>query len=104
VRKFKSVSKYGAKRTNGYASKLEAAYAGDLAVRKQHGEIVDWLEQVPVKLPGGIKYVCDFMLIMADGSVKFVETKGLATPTWKLKLRLLEECRPEVFARLEVVK
>lgn len=104
MRKFRTVNKFGAKRTNGYASKLEAAYAVELATRKQLGEIVDWLEQVPVKLPGNTRYICDFMLIMADGSVRFVECKGMETPVWRLKLRLLEESRPEVFARLEVVK
>lgn len=102
--KFKTQPKYKAIRTGGYASKREAQYAAELERLKSNGEISGWLEQVPVKLPGGIKYVCDFMLIMADGTVKLVEIKGMETPAWKLKLRLLAECRPEIFARLEVVK
>jgi hypothetical protein len=104
MRKFRPVNKFGAKRTGEYASKREAAYAQNLAEMKAAGEIVDWLEQVPVKLPGKTRYVCDFLVINADGTVRFVEVKGMQTPVWKLKLRLLEEARPEVFARLEVVK
>ncbi len=47
-----STSKYHAQRTGHYASKKEAAYADELALRKQAGEISFWLEQTPFKLPG----------------------------------------------------
>lgn len=102
-RPFRPRSKFGSVPTRGYASKLEARYADELAARKAAGEISDWLEQVPIKLPGDIKYVCDFMVIAKDGSVSFIEIKGFSTPTWKLKLKLLREFRPEIFARLEVL-
>ena len=97
-------NKFGAKRTNGYASKRESEFAATLTLQKQAGEVLDWLEQVPVKLPGGTKYVADFMVIMRDGSVRFVEVKGKPTEVWKLKMRQLAELRPEIFSRLEVVR
>ena len=96
-------NKYGAKRTNGYDSKREAEYASELQRQKQAGVVVDWLEQVPIKLPG-CKYVVDFLVFYEDGSVRMVEVKGRMTPAASLKLRALEECRPELFAILDVVK
>lgn len=105
MRPFRPVkTKFGSRRTNGYASKRESEYAAVLQLQKQAGEVLDWLEQVPVRLPGGSKYVADFMVIARDGSVKFVEVKGMETQVWRLKMRQLAELRPEIFARLEVVK
>lgn len=103
MRPFKSspASKYGAKRTAGYASKREADYASLL---RSSVEVLTWLEQVPIKLTGGVKYVADFLVFMRDGSWKLVEVKGMETPAWKLKMRLLEAERPELWAKLEVVR
>lgn len=99
-------NKYGAKPTNGYASKREAHYAHELGLRKLaiNGDVADWLEQVPIKLQGGVKYIVDFMIIMRDGTVRFVEIKGFETATWKMKMKLLSESRPELFKRLEVIQ
>lgn len=104
MKPFRQVSKYRAKRTGGYASKRESDYAGLLAAQQSAGVVSHFLEQVPVKLPGGVKYVCDFLVFYADGRIAFVEVKGVQTPAWKLKLRLLEESQPWVFERLEVVR
>jgi hypothetical protein len=102
-RPFRAGTKYGAKRVDGYASKRERDYAAHLATLKQAGKILDWIEQVPVKLPGGIKYVIDFMTIASDG-VRFIEVKGMETDVWKIKMKLLSEAHPEIYARLDVVK
>lgn len=104
MKPFKRMSKYNAKRTNGYASRRESAYADLLAMQKRTGLVSHWLEQVPVKLPGGIRYVCDFLVFYTDGSFRYVEVKGMQTASWRLKLRLIEESQPEVFAKLEIVK
>jgi hypothetical protein len=96
--------KYKARPTGGYASKREAEYADLLRRSKEAGAIEDWLEQVPIRLPGGVKYVVDFLVINADGTVRFVEIKGMATPAWKIKHRTLQETRPWVFSRLEVLR
>lgn len=98
-------AKYGAVRTNGYASRLEARYADELAARKAaaDGDVLAWIEQVAVKLPGGIKYVCDFLVFKRDGSWELVETKGKETETFRLKMRLMAEAQPELYAKLTVV-
>jgi hypothetical protein len=103
VRPFKTKPKYGAKRVGRHASKREAAYAQQLQMQKDAGAIVDYLEQVPVLLPGGVKYVIDFAVIDLYGLVRFVEIKGFETAAWKIKMRLLADARPEIWKRLEVV-
>lgn len=98
--------KFGAVRTevNGrkYASKAEGRYAAKLALRQRAGEVLFWLEQVPFHLTGGVKYVCDFLIFEADGSVRFVEVKGHETPVWKMKAKQVAELYPHV--TIEVVK
>ena len=98
--------KYNAQPTNGYASKREAAYAHELAMRQlaANGDVTYWIAQVPVKLGGGNKYVCDFLVFKRDGSHEYVEVKGFETPVWRNKMRQLAAERPEIFARLKVVR
>ncbi len=98
--------KYGAVRTEvkgrKYASKAEGRYAASLHLRKAAGEILGWLEQVPFHLPGGVKYVCDFQIFEADGTVRFVEVKGFETAVWKVKAKQVAELYP--WLTVEVVK
>lgn len=105
TRPWKKRAKYGAVKTNGYASKLESRYADDLAKRKAaaDGDVLDWCEQIPIRLPGNIKFVCDFLVFKRDGSWEFVEVKGKELPTFRLKMRLMAEAHPELYARLTVV-
>jgi hypothetical protein len=97
-------SKYGAVRTSGYASKKEAEYAQLLERKKRSGLILDYLEQVPIWLPGRIRYVLDFMVLELDGSVRFVEVKGHENRVWKNKVKQLQELRPALYNRLEIVR
>ncbi len=96
--------KYNAVRTeaNGrtYDSKKEAEYAANLELKKRAGDVVFWLEQVPLKLPGGVVYRCDFQEFRSDGTVAFVEVKGFENQTWKVKKRLVESLYP---IKIEVV-
>lgn len=98
--------KFNAARTavNGrsYASKAEAKYAEKLAIRKAAGEILGWLEQVPMHLPGGNKYVLDFLVFTADGEVIPVEVKGMETQAYKIKAKLVAEAYP--WMPVEVVR
>jgi len=84
-----------------YDSKKEARYAADLKLRKQAGDVVGWLEQVPFHLPGGITYRVDFLEFRADGSVAFVDVKGYETKEFRMKMRLLREAYP--WAEITVV-
>lgn len=108
MRKFRSVptNKFNAKRTGHYSSRREADYAHELGLRKAatNGDVLAWLEQVPIRLQGGVKYVVDFLVFKRDGSWSLVEIKGFETAQWRAKMRQLSEAHPELFARLEVLK
>jgi hypothetical protein len=73
-----------------FDSKKEAAYYRTLKLRQAAGEVVTFLRQTPFHLPGGVRYVCDFQVFLADGSVEFVDTKGMLTESFKAKKRMVE--------------
>jgi len=73
-----------------FDSKKEARYYGQLKLRQAAGEVIQFLRQVPFHLPGGVRYVVDFMEFRADGSVVFVDVKGLETESFKAKRRMVE--------------
>jgi hypothetical protein len=73
-----------------FDSKKEAAYYAQLKLRQRSGEVVTFLRQVPFFLPGGVKYVCDFQEFRADGTVHFIDTKGVLTQSFKAKKRMVE--------------
>lgn len=77
-----------------FASKAEARYYGELKLRHQAGEVVFWLRQVPFHLPGGVKYVCDFLVFEADGTVHVIDVKGVETTTFRAKRRMVEALYP----------
>jgi hypothetical protein len=84
-----------------YASKAEARYAQGLEWRKRAGEVVFWLEQVGIHLPGKTRYVVDFVIFEASGEVRFVDVKGMETDTFRMKKRMVEELYP---IEIEVTK
>jgi len=91
---FKRRSKYGAKRTNGFPSKLENAVHEMLLMRQLAGEIKDIKQQQTVVLqPGGkdvrIAWKVDFSFTkVATGETVFAEAKGFPTNDYLLKLKL----------------
>lgn len=84
-----------------YASRAEARYAAQLDARKAAGDVVMWLPQVPLPLPGGTKYVVDFLVFEASGDARFVDVKGVETPEFRLKKRQVEALYP---IEVEVVR
>lgn len=88
-------SKYSAVRTvvDGipFDSKKEARYYEQLKQRKAAGEVLYFLMQVPFRLPGGVRYVIDFMEVHADGRIHWVDVKGVETPLFKMKKKQVEE-------------
>ena len=84
-----------------YASKLEHSFKQHLDLLKKTGEVVFYLTQVPIDLPGGTKYIVDFQVFMADGSIRFIDTKGMETDLFKLKKRQVEEIYP---FHIEIIK
>ncbi len=98
--------KYGAVRTEAhgfkFASKAEERFYRFLLAERAAGAVLFWLMQVPFHLPGGVRYVVDFMIFMADGSVRFVDVKGMETESFKAKKRIVEAMWPGI--TIEVVK
>ena len=97
-RRFNPKNKFSAKPTvvDGirFDSKKEAAYYTSLKLRRHAGEVVAFLRQVPIHLPGGTKLVVDFLEFHAAGSVHVVDVKGQQTVAFKLKRREVEAIYP----------
>lgn len=77
-----------------FGSKAEAAYYNRLKFLKQSGEVIFFLRQVPFDLPGNTKYFVDFQVFYADGSIAFIDVKGMSTPMFILKKKQVEELYP----------
>ena len=73
-----------------FDSKKEAQYYRDLKLRKAVGEVIQYLRQVPFHLPGGVRYVVDFMEFHSDGTVHFVDVKGMQTKDFIMKKKMVE--------------
>lgn len=85
-----------------FDSKLEAKYYQQLKLRQRAGEVVLFLRQVPFHLPGGVVYRCDFQEFHQDGSVHFIDVKGMETESFKAKKRMVEQVYCPV--KIEIVK
>ena len=98
--------KYGAVRTEAhgfkFASKAEERFYRFLLAERAAGAVLFWLMQVPFHLPGGVRYVVDYQIFQADGSIRFVDVKGVETEAFKVKKRVVEATFPGVV--IEVVK
>jgi len=90
--------KFNAKRTVRdnikFQSQKEARYYDELVLKQRAGIVVFFLRQVGFHLPGGIRYVVDFAEFHADGTVHFVDVKGMKTPTYIAKKRMVEALYP----------
>lgn len=90
--------KFGARPTEvdgiRFDSKKEARYFQKLRIREAAGEVLFFLRQVPFHLPGGVRYVVDFQEFHADGTVHFVDVKGMETPEFKAKKKQVEALFP----------
>jgi hypothetical protein len=95
---FKARHKFNAKRTEcdgiKFPSKKEAAYYQQLKIRQAAGDVVFFLRQVRFDLPGNTHYYVDFQVFMADGTVRFIDVKGMKTPMYVLKKKQVEALYP----------
>ncbi len=93
-------NKFGAVRTEvdgiKFDSKREARYYSELKLRVLAGEIRYFLRQVPLYLVGGVRYVVDFQEFHADNTVHYVDVKGMLTPTFIMKKKMVEGTYPIV--------
>jgi hypothetical protein len=79
-----------------FESKREARYYEQLKVRKALGEVQYWLRQVSLHLPGGTRYIVDFLVFFHDPARKpeYVDVKGRETQVFRLKRREIEHHYP----------
>ena len=89
-------SKYGAIRTNGYASKAEAKRGAELDWLEKRGLIKDLGKQIKFvliekdELGSAVHYVADFVYYDVGLAKPIVEdVKGFRTPLYRLKRRLM---------------
>lgn len=75
--------KYGNQRVEvdgkKFDSKHEAEVYGELMLRRRAGELRVVLRQVSFDLPGGIRYVADFVTVDRDGRFEVLDAKSGAT-------------------------
>lgn len=77
-----------------FASKKEAKYYEGLLLAQRAGDLLFFLRQAPFHLPGGVRYVIDFMEFWRNGDVRFVDVKGFKTASYKAKRRMVEATYP----------
>lgn len=92
--------KYGNQKTESggkkFDSKHEAKTYEELRLLCLSGEYIGLGFQVPFYLPGGIKYIADFVAFLPDGGYVVMDAKSEATrkdKVYRLKKRLMKECR-----------
>lgn len=90
--------KFGAVKTerNGFKfdSKKEARRFDDLNLLIRAKEVVFFLRQVPFHLPGNVTYRVDYQIFWANGEVTFEDVKGMRTPTYIMKKKMVESLYP----------
>lgn len=76
-----------------FDSKAEAKYYERLWLQRKHGEVTGFDLQVPYRLEINdqliCKYVADFVVTYPDGRIEVIDVKGVETPEFKLKRKLM---------------
>lgn len=77
-----------------FPSKLQARYFDKLLLAMKSGELLFFLMEAPIRLPGGITYRVDFIEWWADGTTRFVDVKGRKTKQYIDKKKQVESLYP----------
>lgn len=77
-----------------FASKKEHKRYVELKFLQKLGKVLFFLRQVPIHLPGGVKYLCDYQVFWADETVTFEDVKGIKTSMYILKKKQVESIYP----------
>lgn len=86
-------SKYGNKRTGGFASKKEARRHGELLLLQKIGEISDLKTQVYYDLSVNGQMICAYaadFVYNENGRTIVEDVKGFRTPVYRLKAKLMK--------------
>lgn len=90
--------KFGAKTCNDdghrFPSKLEHRYFQYLQLLVKAGKLLFFMRQCPFHMPGGVKYLVDFVEFYTDGTIRFVDVKGVDTPLSIAKRKIVEAIYP----------
>lgn len=62
-----------------FDSKHEAEVYGELMMRRRAGDLRLVLRQVSFDLPGGIRYIADFVTVDCRGNLEIIDAKSEAT-------------------------
>lgn len=93
----KTVKAKGKKNENGL-NKLEQAYADELEMQRQRGEIELWkAHPFGLRLANKTFYHPDFLVMLTDGSLEIHETKGFMRDDANVKLKVAAAQFPFVF-------
>ena len=89
-------NKYGNVKTETddgtFDSRHEAKVYEELKLRARAGEITVIGRQVTFYLPGGVRYIADFVILTADGKTEVLDAKSEATKkdkVYRIKKRLM---------------
>ena len=85
-----------------FASKAEAEYYRQLKYGQHIGTISYFLRQVPFTLPGGTKYIVDFMVFYKNQSASFVDIKGVITTAFIRSKKQVVELYPVKITALKL--
>lgn len=88
-------NKYGARKVEVDGLKFDSRheadyYFGTLLPRYRAGELRILVRQAPFDLPGGVRYVADFLTVDTEGRVEVIDAKSDATrkiPAYRIKKR-----------------
>jgi hypothetical protein len=73
-----------------FASKKERKRYLELQQLQLDDNIQFFLRQVPFHLPGGVKYICDYLVFWKGGDVTIEDVKGMRTSMYIAKKKLVE--------------
>ena len=77
-----------------FPSKLERNFYDQLVFRQKAGDVLFFLRQVAFDLPGNVRYFSDFQVFLPDGTVEFIDCKGVDTPASIIKRKMVEDLYP----------
>lgn len=83
-------AKYGAERVEHDGIRFDSRLEADCYARLRAAGGL-FLRQVPLHLPGGVRYVVDFLRILDPSAVDLVDAKGVITPMYSAKRRMVED-------------
>ena len=87
------VSSRAARQADGFTfdSKKERDRYLELKLLREKGEVLFFLLQVPLLLPGPVRYRVDFLVFWANGDVVFEDVKGMRTELYEAKKKGIED-------------